>query len=539
MQGVGTALGNTYTSKEGFGQAYILPTDNSPTMFTQNMVAMKMAGDKAKADSMLESKKKLMEDDPEYWYQDKAEVQGELDAVNEMGATLLSMGVDPYGGSKVAFDFQKRYKNARRLAQQSNYDKEYHAKVQEALKTQGKDKEYTPESIAEVDAYFQLPLEYKANNGILPPNLKLKQPAFLYDQYLTAQVKDMVSGSNSKEVYTDPELLTVAISGFSNPDVERAAVQLYDRLTPEAQEALDTEAKGLGMPTGPIYLHYKEMRDRLTNPVEAFDWDTFLTGIAAPMKKSQSNDPNATRTTSSNRLDEGKLKTQVELKMPHVRHPSVQFLLNGGFIEPGQNDEETLKKARDYAYNLRKNQVGSESSTIYAKDNFAESGYSKKVVDDNALEWLKSARAGNADAWDFIKGAKSPNKDYQISDVVVDQTTGRVRLLEGTSPGVRPEMQETDFPVWGTMQIPVDGFGTRTQQSTLQFGDIVDPNTGETATYGATDDEMLQYYYSAFNNKKQLYGRFSNPNDIQRYESGVGTKSNIQAPAMNTSKPRR
>jgi len=255
MQGVGTALGNTYNSKEGFGRAYILETDKNPAVFAQNMISMKMAGDKAKADSMLESKKKLMEPDPDYWYQDKVEVQGKLDQIHEMGATLQSMGIDPFGGSPEAIQFQKERNKTFRLAAQSNYDKDYHAKVQEALKGQTKDKEYTPESIAEVDAWFNMPLEEKADSGVLPPNLKLKQPAFLYDQYLTAQVKDMVSGSNSKDAYTDNEVMTLSLAGMGNPDVEMATKQLYDGLSNDAKEALDLEATAAGLPTGPVYLH--------------------------------------------------------------------------------------------------------------------------------------------------------------------------------------------------------------------------------------------------------------------------------------------
>jgi hypothetical protein len=159
MQGVGTALGNTYNSKEGFGRAYILETDKSPAVFAQNMISMKMAGDKAKAESMLESKKKLMEPDPDYWYQDKVEVQGKLDQIHEAGSILQSIGVDPFGVSPEAIQFQKERNKTFRLAAQSIYDKEYHAKVQEAIKGQTKDKEYTRESIAEVDAWFNMPLE--------------------------------------------------------------------------------------------------------------------------------------------------------------------------------------------------------------------------------------------------------------------------------------------------------------------------------------------------------------------------------------------
>lgn len=224
---VGDNQGNVYTSKEGYGKAFILPEskaiqqlpDQLDSIIDIELERQKLGLVEEKEKKALE--KKLADAKPEWWWAHDNQLQTEVDDVMTMGAKIIAAGADPFSSNDPASQqFRERMSRATKKGTLSLQIKENYTKDREKASTQG-DK-YDPTSIEEVDVWYKNhDLNKVLDEGLLPPVFKFKQP----EVNLEKMAREAAGGITKEGQPTEGDYLQIGTGLMANPNAKEMAIQ--------------------------------------------------------------------------------------------------------------------------------------------------------------------------------------------------------------------------------------------------------------------------------------------------------------------------
>lgn len=275
---VGTNIGNTYKSSEGFGKSAILP-DQGNTFAKESMIAQNMLAPKTPLVDKNAILKELKDGKAEWWIAHNADLDNEFNTLLEYGADIMEQNVDPTKNSsdKAAADWQARWaklENAAKLSMQAKDDFE----AFRAVADKEPDK-YTDESLAERYAFHARPFNEMKDNYGTPPRLVSKTAPYEYTKNLQTQAKNFAD--TNKAWQDDPaEVERQARIAFSdksmNPGIMDALKPRIDKLTPAEKTELEQLAGNAGFSSPEEYLYAKDFESQLGEKVVPFDFDKLI-----------------------------------------------------------------------------------------------------------------------------------------------------------------------------------------------------------------------------------------------------------------------
>lgn len=266
---VGDNQGNVYRGREGTGQAYRLMGDPDIKYIEQpiaeakkNKAIAQAKNERAAAQKKAtrQAAKKAMEVQPEWFWAHQQEMQGRLDKVMDLGAQIMSAGVDdPFSATdEASIKFQKELANLNLMQKLSMQIKDRYNKDREKILAD-KDNKFTIDSKdALEDWYRNNSLEKISKDGILPPNLRYNTPKMNVEK----TNREMAKGIDDDAPLRN--FVEVALgTGGTNQEYFDNHKQLYDEMPQDAKDQLKAEAASLGVTTDegmPMFLAAKWMK---------------------------------------------------------------------------------------------------------------------------------------------------------------------------------------------------------------------------------------------------------------------------------------
>lgn len=254
MSFVGGNMGSTYTGREGFGKAFILPEDDDALKAMgdllkadQDAKKLKLAKDKAKAE-----RKKKMQTPPEHWRIHSETIQGMTDDLFKLGSDLMAAGIDdPMTSTDPASrQFQEYWS---KLANMSNYSTQMKAQFQKDFQLMNAHPEkYTEESMDANRAYYEdssKKLKEYAEDGTVAPRLIAKEDQIDLQKYMGEMAKNLGTNNADPDFGDFKDMISI---GFNDPKNSGFKDAMMDQLhhinnDPIRKAALEAEAKANGV----------------------------------------------------------------------------------------------------------------------------------------------------------------------------------------------------------------------------------------------------------------------------------------------------
>jgi hypothetical protein len=224
---VGDRQGQVYISKEGYGEAAILPNINT---FNQASAVAQGLFPKKKPPLNKEAiMKDIREGKPDYWINHSNELTKEFDNLLNYAADITASGVDPTkSGDKASADFQKRWAKLEADGMLSQQLRKNFEKGQAIINDPKKP--VTEKSIREWNDYFNKPFSEHRAKGGLPPRLVPQDALYKYSE----GVRGIAKGIDATNKDYKPEDVRQATKMAFDDETHRQGIE--DALTPRLEE---------------------------------------------------------------------------------------------------------------------------------------------------------------------------------------------------------------------------------------------------------------------------------------------------------------
>jgi len=270
---VGGQQGNVYKTREGFGKAFILPTQN--TYAQANAVAQKNLAKKKPKLNRNEITKGIRDGKAEWWISHNKELSDEFNGLLDYAADIMEAGADPTKGSdKASGDWQKKWADLNNKAEKSMQVKNSFEKGK-AIIDKDKKSKLDDAFIEKFNDYHGRPLADLMEKGDLPPDLRYKPDPYAYTDALEKDAKALRE--------TNPELPPEDIkkhvaSMLADPTkgqhIRDIHQPVYDAMTDIEKADADAMANQLGFSDYVEHVLYRDYEALLG--VEPLDYDEII-----------------------------------------------------------------------------------------------------------------------------------------------------------------------------------------------------------------------------------------------------------------------
>lgn len=430
---VGDNQGNTYKSREGFGEAFILPGMNlGPLQYAveakRRMGAQKQAQKVATAQQLQEDFNKMFVN-PDVWVVHDKSKQALVDELQELGTQAWSQGVNPERGTDdTSLAYQDKLREIDNFADYSTQMKDQYEKFAQIIDKNPDN--YTDASKAAILNYFNTDPREISKSQTAPPLLEHKTPSFILETHDIAFAKG-AAGSGKKE-WEDEDIQLLADKSLDNPKVKNAIDSMINKMSPEQKAMLAEEARQNGL-TPDRHLRFKTLRPHFME--ETVDLDAFEKSLTPAIRTARTEDETG-RSVEVKGLDNKKLDAYLRLEIL----PNSKYVKEG--IAEGRFDD--YEGAIKYNKDLIKSRTGS-SYKEYRKNVTDFGGYTRNEVEDNEDQWYIDLKAGKSEAAKYLRGSLLEDGS-RVTDAwleTVDTPKGKGVILSAKSvhAGNDPEKQ--------------------------------------------------------------------------------------------------
>jgi len=437
---VGTEQGQVYKGKQGIQYATVLDS-LKPTMA---LIELGRAGQKAKAADKEAGLKTTLEFKPaEVWHYYSAEANQRFENWAKKGAALMTQRQIPNLWNSTdpdAVNWQLEGAKLKAGYDNINQAKDLWDKSMQDIGTRG-DK-YEDEYLNNVKNFPSL-LGYEqiASGQFNFPQAKFKDPSNLYARFFTADAK--VFKDDLKGVPpTDAQLWERTAIYFNSPEHEgdlRAAAQMYQNLTPEAQKAYQAKAELMGVEDAPhMALAFENYKAQFVDtPRNVMDDALEYAKVAPKSSYSTSKEDVSGVTKSSSATQLSNKGYPMDVAVSHFNEKA--YLLDDegymaslgvDFKQPRADRYKAATAA--FAERVREN-ITKETESGLARGG---SGFSTKEIEDNYDNWYTrltgSDKTAANEAANWLYGGLEAEKKGLVKAEVMEMP---VQALPG-APGL-------------------------------------------------------------------------------------------------------
>ena len=544
--GPGGSLGTVYTGQEGFDKAFVLgEADDSIKAFTeltddiQANQKVKALEEKKALAAKEQVKEKLKTSIPEFFWKHDTELGDRADKIMKYGADLLAAGIDdPFASNAPEAQlFKKELESLGTDAKLSMQIKgNYETDRSVALKDDtGK---YTDESkLANLD-FYDIPLAEIKEKSLLPPLLKLKQPAFERTKFL-GELAGKIAANNKTPTEEDfPTSITQAFGDPSAKDYKLSVKQdlkVMEKEDPAKFKAIIEEA-GLKGVAPEIILGTQQLKSYF--PTKEFNLQELITSyLPKPDKVSTTYENTKGVTGMKSTVSVSPEKYEKKANALLMEKPGVlNFLINSTKDLPDNMKVTDIASAKKHIIANMESQIQTELITSTTREAFEGVGGSGKTIEEVNADhdnWRKSVMGLTGDpnnpedvrirrntALDYIVGSQVAGLGV-ISEAYIPAFSEGEIMFEGLGvkiqmPGGLNEKQKATLRDGAEDKIVVKVKRTGAKE-TVKGQEDVDGTLFDVTKTGPTDD----YEYVIYD----LSGNVDDPNNgIRSATSGVTAK---------------
>lgn len=497
---LGSNAGTVHHQRQGTGKATILQSDNLAVkeFLRQDDIAkaQKAANDAARAKAKQDAMKSLTDFNPERWLKHDVAIQGMMDEWVSAGSQIIAAGGNPSNGmDQSSIEWRRKRATIEAASKASMQMKDMFTATRGKIDGSEEDK-YDPESIIQMQQYFDLPIDRVIKEGILPPPLLQAKPGLNLQKTWAGLSKDLYDRNKDKPLDEAGKWDFVRASMAADPEVTDAAQSYLHNLPQSEQAKYADRAKKTGRSTTEL-VNYDFMT-RYEPGREPFDLNSFIQKGVESIDVPYVGWETPSRFGKS--VDEKQLNT-IALERARVMLTSAEALYEYPKLLPmNEGETEGVYRARavkDLAERMRKTKATSTQSGI------TEAGQGEKDITESSMRWLRDIKSTdgslNNEAAGYLFDTPGVGGDMNVEFAQVqepDANNPASRYLVLTLKG-NPTLKEVKEKILQKNGIPTENVQYQTVGTK---GHIVIPITND------TENALLRMHDKAFRSARRPYG---------------------------------
>jgi hypothetical protein len=419
---LGSNIGSVHKQRQGTGYATILQSDNLALkdflLQDDREQAAKAAAGAAKAKAAQDAMKGLTDFNPERWLKHDKAIQSRMDEWVSKGAQIISAGGNPNNGMDPASIEWRRNKAEIEAASKASMQmKDMYTATRGKIDGSENDK-YDPESLMQMQQYFDLPIDRVVKEGILPPPLLQAKPSLNLQKTWTSLSKDLYDAKKDKPITDTEKWDFVRASMANDPGVSEAAASYLHNLPKAERDRYAEMEKKTGR--SQIELVNYDFMTRYEPGKEPFDLNTYIQkgvdAIDVPYAEYTTPDKFGKYVKKDEFKKSATEKAQLMLTDPQATVEYQKILP----MNPGET--EGVYRARAVA-DLSKRMMDMKAKDT--RSGITDKGEGAKKQQVSAEEWLRDIKSGDKD-----KQARSANFLFESKGVLGNMNITQAEVLD-------------------------------------------------------------------------------------------------------------
>jgi len=441
---LGTNVGSVHKQRQGTGYATILQSDNLALkdflLQDDRDKAAKAAAGAAKAKAAQDAMKGLTDFNPERWLKHDKAIQSRMDEWVSKGAQIIAAGGNPNNGMDAASIEWRRNKAEIEAASKASMQmKDMYTATRGKIDGSENDK-YDPESLMQMQQYFDLPIDRVVKEGILPPPLLQAKPSLNLQKTWTSLSKDLYDAKKDKPITDTEKWDFVRASMANDPGVSEAAVSYLHNLPKAERDRYAEMEKKTGR--SQIELVNYDFMTRYEPGKEPFDLNTYIQkgvdSIDVPYAEYATPDKFGKYVKKDELKKSATEKAQLMLSDPQAMIEYQKILPMGTEVVtkqlptyPGAPSPEFRAKINETEGTYRARAVADLAKRMMdmkAKDTrsgITDKGEGEKKQQVSAEEWLRDVKSG-----DKQKQTRATSFLFESKGVMGNMNVDKAEVLE-------------------------------------------------------------------------------------------------------------
>jgi hypothetical protein len=389
---VGTDLGNVYKSREGFGRAAILPSQNTFNQAYKVAKAATTPKPKAPKVNAQEVIKNIKSDKKDWWHVHDNKLNDEFNEILEYGLDIMDKNVDPTkGNDKASRDWRQRFDRLNTKAGKSMQLREQYREIKNIINN--KEKDIQDDSIVEVGEFVDRDLDDIMESGDVFPTLRYKDDPFKYADAIGKRAKEFTTTNKNYSDDDIKEQVTLMMADPSMGDhINNLLLPEIKKLPTEKQNQLMSDATDAGYNDVVGFMLHKDFESQLgMPPTDVKSLIKKHIPALETVERSIKDDDGVTRRTLIQELPQDKADEAAKILLD-TNPRLLSQMVDDGYAKDRESAEE-------YISDMMINQAAKRdlySKTWTKSDSYKGSGYGRKEVDDDH-DFYDSAMRGHID----------------------------------------------------------------------------------------------------------------------------------------------